>query len=668
MAIIENYSKKTPVVVSWNSFFCHLQKDIKLMVVFIICMCTFRAFLIWYFSNRFSNVVGLYDIFLAFANGLRFDAVIAGYLALPVILCSFLCGVIPVNSLCNRLRKSLAVMFLSISAVVFIMNFLFIKEFNDNFNHWVFGAIYDDFSAVIKTMWKDYPLVLYFGMSFLFVSVMSYLGIKFIKNPFLSQKTTAAKLNTPFSKTLTTLAVLVFFTISIRGSIGTRPVQLRDAAMTRDDFLNKLVPNPYYAFKSVLKQYHKLSSARGIKTYLPNGDIKTAAKLFFNTSESLPTLDDYMRKFASGPKVSPPRHIFLIVMESLDAWSLLDQYKAFDLLPNIKKMGEEGILVKSFISASSGTMTSLSAIVTGLPDAGVYTNYQLSAQKPFPTSLPMLFKKLGYTTNLFYGGYLSWQKIGDFCKAQGFDNVIGGGKMGAWQNKEWGVDDDVLFEFIRKNIKDDKPTFNLILTTSYHSPYDLPVYEKGFPYKTVPDKIESQYDGDVPLKVFGHLWYSDKLLAAFIRDIERKLPGSLFAVTGDHWSRKFLNQHPTIYESASVPLLLYGKNTLNNFKAPKNIAGSHIDIIPTLIELAAPKGFEYYSMGHDMLSGDDKPVGIGVKWVITPNFIINNNGNMEYLPFKKKENFSPDYKKHLLNLYHAYHGIGWWRIMKGPNF
>jgi len=72
-------------------------------------------------------------------------------------------------------------------------------------------------------------------------------------------------------------------------------------------------------------------------------------------------------------------------------------------------------------------------------------------------------------------------------------------------------------------------------------------------------------------------------------------------------------------------------------------------------------------MGHDMLSRDASPLGIGVKWVITSDFIFTDNGSLEYLPFGNKEDCSPDYKKHLLNLYHAYHGIGWWRIMRGTN-
>jgi CTP synthase len=35
------------------------------------------------------------------------------------------------------------------------------------------------------------------------------------------------------------------------------------------------------------------------------------------------------------------------------------------------------------------------------------------------------FKRLGYRTRLFYGGYLSWQRFGIFARDQGADEVYG---------------------------------------------------------------------------------------------------------------------------------------------------------------------------------------------------------------------------------------------------
>ncbi|MFN8325814.1 MAG: hypothetical protein U0T80_08690 [Flavobacteriaceae bacterium] len=38
-----------------------------------------------------------------------------------------------------------------------------------------------------------------------------------------------------------------------------------------------------------------------------------------------------------------------------------------------------------------------------------------------------------------------------------------------------------------KNTDNEKYTFNLILTTSYHAPYSVDLEAKGFPYKSIDD-------------------------------------------------------------------------------------------------------------------------------------------------------------------------------------
>ncbi|NVM21351.1 MAG: sulfatase-like hydrolase/transferase [Desulfobacterales bacterium] len=618
------------------------------------------------FSGHLSDTVTSGDIFLALAIGTRFDSFVSGYVVLPCLIFSIISGIVGIDRICNGLRRTVAVVFLSLSSLLFVVNYLFFIEYKDNFNQWIFGVIYDDFGAVVKTTWAEYPLFTLSAVAFLTIAVIIYVSLKFLRDPWLGEEFVTEKFKNTAVKVLSTAFLLVLFVFAIRGSVGKRPVALRDAGITPDVFLNKLVLNPYSALVYAIEHYHKLSTAKGIREYLPDGDIEKAAQLFFNKNESLPDLDAYMTRRAKGYNGLPPRHVFLIVMESFSSWPLLKKYESFDLLPNCKQLGKKGILVKAFLPAASGTMTSLAALVTGLPEVGVFTNYQESARRPFPTSIAVQFKKLGYQTNLFYGGYLTWQRIGDFCGAQGFDNVYGGGNMGAWSNNEWGVDDGVLFEFILKTLRSDNPSFNLILSTSNHPPYDLPVHELGFSYEQIPKNLRTEYDGDVPLKVFGHLWYSDKVIGEFVYEIEQTLPCPVFAITGDHWSRKFLNSKPSLYERSSVPLLLYGKEVIKSPTSFERLAGSHLDIMPTLIELSAPQGFEYFSVGSNLLDFDGQRIGLGVKKIITPDFVMDKTGKIELLPFAQSGAVALDIEK-MKTLLNAYCGVGWWRIMKGAS-
>ena len=615
------------------------------------------------FRRFFSNNLGLYDILLAIAIGLRFDARIAAYAALPNVLCTIVGTLFLKRDICKPVRKSMLYLFFFLSTAICLINFVFIAEYKDNFNQWIFGVIYDDFGAVAKSMMKESHLFIYGGIACAVSCIIAKFSIGFLTEPFLKDGTKVLKINTAFRKTIVFVIFLTVFLFAIRGSVGMRPVQLKDAGVTKDPFLNKLILNPYSALRYALKDHFKIFSSAGIKTFLPDKDVKGAAKRCFSTSKSHDNLDEYFQKTATGRNTQKPRHILLFIMEGMDSWPLLEKYQSFDLLPNLSALGKKGVLIKAFLPASTGTMTSFASMITGIPDAGTFINYQPLARSPFPTSMAPQFKKLGYEINMFYGGYLSWQRMGDFCKAQGFDHVYGGGDMGKWQNKEWGVDDDILFEFIAEKIDNHSSTFNVILTTSNHTPYDLPVYEKGFPYHDIPENLKDIYSREVPLKVFGHLWYSDKILNEFIEKIEKKLPDSLFAVTGDHWSRKHISTDPSLYERSSVPLMLYGKGIAPN--SGEKIAGSHIDILPTLIELSAPKGFTYYSLGHDLLNNVKHPMGFSRNSIITDCYITDDKGSIEKLPFAGGECNNPEPTNNAINMLNAYRGIGWWRVMKG---
>ena len=647
----------------WYRYIGNLQKDFKLMIVCIVMLGAFRAFLLWRFTSHMSPSVDWRDFVGAALGGLRFDAAVSGYVAVISVVAGTFSGLLAIDSICARIRNTLAVGFIILSCLLFAVNFVFIMEFKDNFNQQVFGVFYDDFTAIVKSAWASYPMSLLTALALLCAAALSLLGLRFLRHPFVGRAYVQRRFNRWWSQALVSLVLMAVFVIVLRGSAGNRPVQMRDAGVTRDGFLNKLVLNPYYALKQSVVIHRQLSSSGRLEDFLPGRDVRSAARLLFHRPEPCADLDCYMRKRAQGLHSERPRHIFFIIMESLDSWALLEKYRSFDLLPNLRQLGRKGVLIKAFLPASRSTMTTLAAILTGLPDVGVATRFQPTAQKPYPTSIATQFKRLGYVTNFFYGGSLTWQRMFDFCKAQGFDHIYGGVHVGAGLMKNWGVDDNLLFDFIARTVTDGTPTFNMVLSTGYHPPFDVPVYERGFPYREMPDPVRDEYDGVVPLSVFGHLWYSDKVYGEFIRRTEARLPGSLFVVTGDHRSHVYLNPRCTEYERSSVPLLLYGNPFLRPLARPEGIAGSHLDIIPTLIELAAPAGFEYYTMGTDLLDPGRQQIGIGLERAVTPDYLIDLEGRSEPLPFESGG--PPPDTAALTEVIREHYGVGWWRLLVG---
>lgn len=143
----------------------------------------------------------------------------------------------------------------------------------------------------------------------------------------------------------------------------------------------------------------------------------------------------------------------------------------------------------------------------------------------------------------------------------------------------------------------------------------MDVYGKGFKYKSVedlPQEAQQHYRGGMNFLEMGHLWYGDWAIGQFMQVAEEKYREALYGFTGDHFGRRFVNASPNLYENSSVPFILYGKNVPSRkIKTP----GSHMDIMPTLIEMVAPKDFTYYSLGESMFS-DSKAWGLGFDKVI----------------------------------------------------
>lgn len=651
----------------FNRFLLHFLKNVKLWLSFMLYLSFFRLAFIFYFRNKIEPGTYYSDFALSALNGMRFDSIASTcWIAIP-LLASIGLAIFDADRIVDRVRSIIGAAFMLVTTLTWVVTFGYFQEYNEQFNYVLFNLYYDDTAAIFKTIWTGYhPLIYFFIIGSLSVLALA-LQKKFLQRQFISPDRIASRRFTPFSGIVTAFVVIALVVTAARGSIGLRPVQRKDIAVAKDAFLNQAVVNPYFSLLFAVEDHRDAAGFNGLESFVPDGNVRKAAQELFRNNQSYDNLDAYLVKNAHGPKSVPPRHIFLVVMESYDAWPLLKKYASFGVTQNLTELAQKGLHFETFLPASDSTMESLASIISGLPYAHVEINYQVTARKPYPSSIAETFKRLGYRTRLFYGGYLSWQRFGDFARDQGFEEIYGAPHMKrpGIATHEWGVDDEYLVDFIVNTVNDDKPSFNLIMTTSYHPPYNVDVRAKGFPLKEVPEDIKPLFDGTISLKMLGHLWYADKCLGDLVRRAEAKLSRPLFAFTGDHFGRKFINAKPDFFEHSAVPLILYGKDVLRGIKMPPNAAGAHIDISPTLIELAAPKGFEYYSVGQDLLAPRKEFLGIGFFKVIGKDFIFDVKGSQVYpLPGKELPKKLPDVNELKAAFDHTY-GIGWWRVRRG---
>jgi len=582
----------------------------------ILLLGIFRIILITIFQNKITILNP--DFSQILITGFSFDSNIVMYFLLIPLLLNFYFFKDGREDILSKVRLYFMIFFTTIALFLSIITVTYFKEYDNQFNYYLFEGLHDDKIAIAKTILSSYHPFISLSI-FVFLLIVCIYSIKKIEDiqldfHFLNDVTIYTK-----------IVMLAFiFSISvfaIRGALGiNKPATRKWAYVSKDDFLNKTIINPIKSIIYAYKDYSSVSTQTDKNPYLSKDEnINEVIQSLYKVKD----IKALIKKDIKHKRELNPDHIVLTVMESYDSWALQEKYKNLHVSDNLRKIAKNGIHFKNFLPSSPNTMNSLGSIISGLP----YTGVNISQMKAFGgaeiTSIFEQFKKLGYKTLFFYGGLKSWQNIGNFVKNQGVDEVITSIDINdSSKTGIWGIDDDKLFDLVKKKLNGEKRTFSIIMTTSYHPPFTVDVYKKGYSYHSVsdyPKEYQKLDDGSLKPSTLGHLWYSDKVLGKFVQSFKKSNPNTLFAFTGDHFGRRYFNSKPNLYESSSVPFILQSDNLQD---IDKNAIGSHIDILPTLFELVAPKGFQYYSFGIPMQQKDEKSISVGYKKILTTNSIF----------------------------------------------
>ena len=650
---------------SWAAFTRELAKDSRLWLWAVFLLFIGRATLIGSNQARFADSNAFPDYAEVFITGFRFDMPVATLITFPSLVCSCLCTVLCWQKIANILRSFTISLFIVLWTIITTVTLGYFNQYHNQFDAHLLGVVYDDFGAIVETIWQGYPIIRGLLVMLCVITFLIWLGRKWISKPYPFPSCRAPR--HIIAKLAVVLLILSTFALGLRGSWGRRPMQMKDAAQTEDFVLNKCVINPFTALVYAIKAHKELMGTKGLDSYLKKENLLSAFQEFAG-GNNLSRVDDAFLRTAEGRPGEKPQHIFLILMESYDGWTMLDKHADWDISNELKALGKEGISVRRFLPASRSTMKSMASIITGLADAGVITNERYRpGSPPYSTAIATQMKRLGYDTHLYYAGYGGWHRIEDFAIEQGFDHTHMGSSMdGGADTNEWGVTDKVLFSYIAEHFQTEKPTFNLILTSSNHPPYTVDLAKENCPVKEVPTKYQEGFDdGNASIEMLGHHWYSDHYLGKFVKQVASQEKGCLFAITGDHWGRIFPGPRPTFFEQAIVPLVLYGPDVLPKNIDPDKLSGSHYDLGATLIELSAEAGHQYHAMGNNILASSDKDIAISRLWYLGKDFILpaSNDGSPQTLRGEKMN--TPETFKAVRHHYNLMHGISWWRICEG---
>lgn len=636
---------------NWPGFVAEVQRDLFVYLCVLAALSVARLVFLYRFADRMAPETGAAEVFTALGAGIRFDAKAAAAMGLAAFACTLWNTWTGGSG--QRARSALAAGCMAAIVFLVLLRIEYFVEFNDLYNEILFIAPGEDPASILKTAALGNGMV---GKLLLITlaGAAAYAGFRW-SLPKLGMIAGRERWRSPAVRAGLCLLVAAVFVVSFRGRLWGAIYKPRDAAVTADAFLNKAVLDDFTSLREAYKKQRKLAAASIAMT--PD-KVSLAAHELFGAAPTA-SVDALAARRARGPRIAKPRHIFIIVGESYAAWPMLETYAGLGLADGLRGIAAEddAAVVRPFLPASSSTMTSVSALVTGLLDVDLETNYRPESKRAYATSLAAQFKSLGYRTRFYYGGFPSWQRLADFVREQGFDDVYAAGhsrvKAGAW-----GVDDRAFFDAMLRDFAGDAPSFNVVLTTSNHSPFEADLAAAGI--------STAGFGGpeDPTALRRAHFAYADRAIAGFARAFRARYPESLFVFTGDHAQRLLPKAEPSLYAERAVPFVIWGAGITPGL-FPADAAGFHLSIAPTLIELIAPAGHAYHAWVPDMLL----PGGTGFQryvWMTSTAIGRTDAPQLEALPWASAR--EPRALPGASPTYEALRTLSAWRILQGDRW
>ncbi|MBQ7478772.1 MAG: sulfatase-like hydrolase/transferase [Selenomonadaceae bacterium] len=594
-----------------EKYFRNIQQDLKLFFFVLALLCLYRAVFMWQMSAYMGEGAGGEAVALALWAGLRLSLKTAGAVALLSFVFSTLPNLFSPRLATERCRLAVGVAASFLFSVLFLGRFPYYREFGMTYHLQIMQGFHDDLSALLSTMVWEYGLVWRFLVVLLLVAAAGYLLRRLLRLPVVGLPSAlSGERHLRVLSALSLAALTILFAVFVRYGGGfdyAHGINWENAGVTGDLFLDECILDDGQALYRAWKSGERMAQG-GIEGVDEARVTEFARRVAGHGELSGHDLTPYLARQAKGARLPKPRHIFIVLGETWAQWPILEKYGALHAADGIKGlMGEENsFYTASFMPNGDFTSVAITGLVTGLSEVNAYVNYQpRSFEEVYPTAMASQFKGLGYAVDFWYGGIPAWDNINRLALAQGFDHFYGYPDYRAPKQNPWGTTDGHLFDALSRHLPEEPPTVHLIMTVSNHPPYNLDLAAEGFDLERArreAAKLEHVENPDELALELGHYWYMDKVVTDFVRDTMEKYPDSLFVITGDHAVRMNPGASPTLFEWQSVPFLLHGPGVSKDI-LPQNVAGGHTNIVPTLIELIAPEGYEYHSIAAPMTEG-----------------------------------------------------------------
>ena len=575
-----------------------LQQEGKMFLFFTALLLIFRVIFLSIFHSTFTDV-SLRDLWLTLWYGLRISLKTVGAICLVPFVFATLINTAWVKWPAQLVRRVWYALATVVMTLLFVARIPYYHIFESGYNMMLVNGANDDIGAIINTAIYEYNAIPY-----TIVAILASLVLAKMSSKILSTKTISWEPKNPgqlWARTIEVIILLGFIGVFCRfgGALSYHhSINWENATRLSSNLLNETILDDAQALYRVKSVYDRMQQFREITI---NED-QLKAKIAAVGGHPADTIDSSFKHTIQEEKLAQaPQTVTFILGESYGLWPFLPQYASFGdyVAGEGKSLAARGMATDYLLAQGTGTMPAVNGFLTGMPDVGLYPNYEAASyHAPYGMGIGSVRKGLGYKTVFWYGGFGAWQDVKRFALSQDFDEFHDASDIQYEGGNAWGAPDGDLFKRIESYMAEHKgeKIFNFVLTTTNHPPYSMDLAKEGFDQNKIVGKIPDDI-GQTPdnIQEIGTYWYADHVMGDYVRHMEAMDPTALFVITGDHSERFNFAKEVSPMVRSTVPAIFYGQGIEKTWM-PDHQYGMAIQLIPTLAELVGRTGQSYDAM------------------------------------------------------------------------
>ena len=570
---------------------------VVLPLVLLLALFQLQRLLVLLFMPERFDGVGATTVAQAFLVGLRFDAVVAAMLVLPLAIVAPLA---PPKVLESRRFRAGVFAFLALvvaaAAVLLVCDYFFFQEFGERLNHKVVNYVGVSGNAYLwDAVWRDYP-VLRAAVGVLLVgSAGAWLVSRFAYRDEYNVGPLWQAVVWP-ALTIAALAVV------IRGTLGSHALNTGPAYFSPSSSLAQLALNGGFTLRqAVVAAASKDVDLGEMYPTVPEDEaFRRVVELVRRPGDQF--LDDPDNPLLRLTDTGRPRrdyNVVLVVLESLH-WAYVGATGGdARLSPNLDRIAREGVLLDRCFAVGTRTQRGFSGIVSGFPDlpvASVTTREEVAGR--FLT-LPGLLDERGYHNLFIYGGPALRDHRQTYLGSNGVDEFVCADDLPVrtFRTKLGWCDGDLFDSAVQVLSRQpkDRPFSATLLTVTFHRPYEIP-----------PNAVEPVDPASEVAPQLDAIKYTDAAIGRFIEQAKQTdwFDDTLFVFAADHMGG--FRQYTERTAAFRVPVVFYGPK-IDGLGPPRVISGvrSQTDVAPSILRLLGGT-WRHCFFGTDAL---DRPAG-----------------------------------------------------------